>query len=90
MGSRNRLELSVGSAGLLEEYGSDAWISPRGAAGAGPRSGLCWAECRREAELAERYGLAHSTVIGLLRQHGVAVRYPQVTPEVAAECSYDA
>jgi DNA-binding transcriptional regulator LsrR (DeoR family) len=36
-------------------------------------------------ELAERYGLARSTVIGLLRQHGVAVRYPRVTPDEAAE-----
>ena len=36
-------------------------------------------------ELAERYGLARSTVIGLLRQHGVAVRYPRVTADEAAE-----
>jgi DNA-binding CsgD family transcriptional regulator len=36
-------------------------------------------------ELAERYGLARSTVIGLLRLHGVAVRYSRVTPEEAAE-----
>jgi hypothetical protein len=35
--------------------------------------------------LAERYGLARSTVIELLRQHGVAVRYPRVTPAEAAE-----
>jgi hypothetical protein len=36
-------------------------------------------------ELAERHGLARSTVIGLLRRHGVAVRYPRVTPEQAGE-----
>jgi DNA-binding IclR family transcriptional regulator len=36
-------------------------------------------------ELAEQYGLARSTVIGLLRQQGVMVRYPRVTPEEAAE-----
>jgi hypothetical protein len=36
-------------------------------------------------QLAERYGLARSTVIQLLRQHGVAVRYPRVTPAEAAE-----
>ena len=36
-------------------------------------------------KLAERYGLARSTVIGLLRQHGVTVRYPRVTPDEAAE-----
>ena len=36
-------------------------------------------------ELAEHYGLARSTVIGLLRKRGVAVRYPRVTPEEAAE-----
>ncbi len=35
--------------------------------------------------LAERYGLARSTVIALLRKHGVAVRYPRVTPDEAAE-----
>jgi hypothetical protein len=40
---------------------------------------------RSGRELAERYGLARSTVIGLLRQHGVAVRYPRVTPDEAAE-----
>jgi hypothetical protein len=36
-------------------------------------------------ELAERYGLARSTVIGLLRKHGIAVRYPRVAPDEAAE-----
>lgn len=36
-------------------------------------------------ELAERYGLARTTVIGLLREHGVAVRYPRVTPGETAE-----
>ncbi|HEX2904271.1 MAG TPA: hypothetical protein VHO01_12515 [Jatrophihabitans sp.] len=36
-------------------------------------------------QLAERYGLARSTVIGLLRKHGAVVRYPRVTPEVGAE-----
>lgn len=36
-------------------------------------------------ELAEHYGLARSTVIRLLRQHGVAVRHPRVTPDEAAE-----
>jgi hypothetical protein len=40
---------------------------------------------RTGRELAEQYGLARSTVIGLLRQHGVAVRYPRVTPVEAAE-----
>jgi hypothetical protein len=40
---------------------------------------------RTGRELAEQYGLARSTVIGLLRQHGMAVRYPWVTPEEAAE-----
>jgi DNA-binding transcriptional regulator LsrR (DeoR family) len=40
---------------------------------------------RTGRELAERYGLARSTVIGLLRQHGVAVRYPRVTPDEAME-----
>lgn len=36
-------------------------------------------------ELAERYGLARSTVIELLRKHGVPVRYPRVIAEDAAE-----
>jgi hypothetical protein len=36
-------------------------------------------------QLAERYGLARSTVIGLLRKHGIAVRYPRVTPAEQAE-----
>lgn len=40
---------------------------------------------RTGRELAEQYSLARSTVIGLLRQHGVAVRYPRVTAEEAAE-----
>jgi DNA-binding transcriptional regulator LsrR (DeoR family) len=40
---------------------------------------------RTGRELAERYGLARSTVIGLLRQYGVAVRYPRVTPDEATE-----
>lgn len=40
---------------------------------------------RTGRELAEQYGLARSTVIGLLRQHGVAVRYPRVTPDEVAE-----
>ena len=40
---------------------------------------------RTGRELAEQYGLARSTVIELLRKHGVAVRYPRVTPEEAAE-----
>ena len=35
-------------------------------------------------ELAERYGLARSTVVVLLRKQGVAVRYPQMTPEECA------
>jgi hypothetical protein len=36
-------------------------------------------------QLAERYGLARSTVIGLLRRHGVPIRYPRVTPAEQAE-----
>jgi hypothetical protein len=40
---------------------------------------------RTGRELAEQYGLARSTVIELLRQHGVVVRYPRATPEEAAE-----
>jgi hypothetical protein len=36
-------------------------------------------------QLAKRYGLARSTVIELLRKHGVPVRYPRVTPAEAAE-----
>lgn len=40
---------------------------------------------RTGRELAQQYGLARSTVIELLRQHGVAVRYPRVTAEEAAE-----
>src|SRR4051812_40669393 len=40
---------------------------------------------RTGRELAEEYRLARSTVIGLLRKHGVAVRYPRVTPEDAKE-----
>jgi hypothetical protein len=40
---------------------------------------------RTGRELAEQYGLARSTVIGRLREHGVAVRYPRVTPAEAAE-----
>jgi DNA invertase Pin-like site-specific DNA recombinase len=40
---------------------------------------------RTGRELAEQYGLARSTVIGLLRKHGVAGRYPRVTPSDAAE-----
>jgi hypothetical protein len=36
-------------------------------------------------QLAERYGLARSTVIALLRKHGVAVRYPRVTSSEGAE-----
>jgi uncharacterized protein (DUF433 family) len=40
---------------------------------------------RTGRELAEQYGLARSTVIGLLRQHGVAVRHPRVTPDEVAE-----
>ena len=40
---------------------------------------------RTGRELAEQYGLARSTVIDLLRKHGVAVRYPRVTPAEAAE-----
>lgn len=40
---------------------------------------------RTGRELAEQYGLARSTVIELLRKHGVAVRYPRVTPDEAAE-----
>jgi hypothetical protein len=40
---------------------------------------------RTGRQLAEQYGLARSTVIGLLRKHGVAVRFPRVTPEEAAE-----
>lgn len=35
--------------------------------------------------MAEHYGLARSTVIGLLRKHGIAVRYLWVTPAEAAE-----
>jgi DNA invertase Pin-like site-specific DNA recombinase len=35
-------------------------------------------------ELAERYGLARSTVLVLLRKQGVPIRYPQMTPE---DCS---
>jgi DNA invertase Pin-like site-specific DNA recombinase len=31
-------------------------------------------------DLAERYGLARSTVVGLLRKQGVVIRYPQMTP----------
>lgn len=40
---------------------------------------------RTGRELAEQYGLARSTVIGLLRQHGITVRYPRVTPDESAE-----
>jgi hypothetical protein len=40
---------------------------------------------RTGRELAEQYGLARTTVIGLVRQHGVAVRNPRVTPDEAAE-----
>lgn len=40
---------------------------------------------RSGQELAEMYGLVRSTVIGLLRQHGVAVRYPRVKPDESAE-----
>ncbi len=40
---------------------------------------------RTGRELADQYGLARSTVIKLLRQHGVAVRYPRITPDAAAE-----
>lgn len=36
-------------------------------------------------QLAERYSVARSTVIEPLRQHGVAGRYPRVTPAEAAE-----
>lgn len=36
-------------------------------------------------QLAERYGLARSTIIELLRKHSVAVRHPRVTPEQAVE-----
>lgn len=36
-------------------------------------------------QLAERYGLARSTVIALLPRHGVAVRHPRVTAEESAE-----
>ncbi len=36
-------------------------------------------------QLAERYGLARSTLIELLREHDVAVRHPRVTPDQAAE-----
>ena len=40
---------------------------------------------RTRQELAEQYGLARSTIIQLLRKHGVAVRYSRVTPAEAAE-----
>lgn len=40
---------------------------------------------RSGRELAERYGLARSTVIELLRKHGVAVRHPRVTAAEQAE-----
>lgn len=36
-------------------------------------------------QLAERYSLARSTVISLIRNHGVEVRHPRVTPDEAAE-----
>jgi hypothetical protein len=36
-------------------------------------------------QLAERYGLARSTVIGLLRKHGVEIRHPRVTQAEQAE-----
>jgi hypothetical protein len=36
-------------------------------------------------QLAKRYGLARSTVIGLLRKHGIEIRYPRVTPTEQAE-----
>ena len=35
--------------------------------------------------LAERYGLARSTVISLLRKHEVEIRHPRVTPAEQAE-----
>lgn len=36
-------------------------------------------------QLAERYELARSTVISLLRKHGVEIRHPRVTPAEVAE-----
>jgi hypothetical protein len=36
-------------------------------------------------ELAERFRLARSTIIKVLKDHGVAVRHPRVTPEAQAE-----
>lgn len=36
-------------------------------------------------QLAERYGLARSTVISLLRKHGIDIRHPRVTPAEQAE-----
>jgi len=35
-------------------------------------------------QLAQKYGLGRSTVLKLLREHGVAVRYPRLTE---AECA---
>jgi DNA-binding transcriptional regulator LsrR (DeoR family) len=40
---------------------------------------------RTGRQLAERYGLARSTVIGLLRKHGVEIRYPRITPAEQTE-----
>lgn len=40
---------------------------------------------RSGRELAQKYGLARSTVIELLHKHGVAVRHPRVTASEQAE-----
>jgi hypothetical protein len=36
-------------------------------------------------QVAVKYDLARSTVLGLVRTHGVAVRYPRLTPAECAE-----
>ena len=36
-------------------------------------------------QLAERYGLALSTVLSLISKHGMEIRYPRVTPAEQAE-----
>ena len=48
------------------------------------RSYRPWSTPTRAARLAERYGLARSTVIKLLKDGGVEVRHPRVSKSEAA------